>query len=79
LKNIKFDKSSLSSTLKEIQLEKGTYDSPCMSICDFNSDTDQCQTCLMYKVEKTKWKTGSASEKEALAQIFIKRIEQKGL
>jgi predicted Fe-S protein YdhL (DUF1289 family) len=72
-----FDKSSLSLALKETQIGKGTYDSPCMSVCDFNPETDQCATCLMFKAEKTKWKTGSETDKDELAKMFIERIEQK--
>jgi predicted Fe-S protein YdhL (DUF1289 family) len=77
VKKFNFDKSSLSLALIEKQKAKGTYDSPCLSVCNFNPENDQCQTCNMFKLEKTKWKSASPDEKEELALRFIKRNAQQ--
>lgn len=76
---IKFDKSSLSKALKERQIDKGTYDSPCMSVCNFSDINDLCQTCYMYKKEKTEWKIANKERKAEMSKVFKQRIEQKGL
>ena len=71
-----FDKSQLSESLAARQREKGTYDSPCMSICDYNPTSTICETCKMKKLEKKAWKAADSNEKEVLANIIIKRSEQ---
>ena len=72
-----YDKYRLSPSLKAIQKEKGTYDSPCLSICDYDPDTSTCQTCSMKKLEKTAWKKADSKAKEILASAINKRISQK--
>lgn len=73
MNNHGFNKESLSLELIEKQKSKGTYDSPCMSVCNYD-DTGQCQTCLMFQVEKQKWKVSSDSDKAAMAKTFMERI-----
>lgn len=71
------DEKQLSPELKAIQLEKGTFDSPCMSICDYDGVFKQCQTCQMRKAEKNLWKTGDQSMKETILRSIAKRQVEK--
>jgi len=72
-----FDKSMLSDFLVEKQKAKGTFDSPCMSICDYDQETSQCQTCGLIKDEKKLWKISDTPVKEKIAQAVIERISKK--
>lgn len=56
MKKYFFPKDSLPAELIEIQKIKGTYDSPCMSICNYAGENEQCQTCSMLKKEKARRK-----------------------
>ncbi len=56
----------LSPELLEKQKLKGTYDSPCMSVCDYAGPEQQCLTCGMRKEEKARWKVASSCEKKEL-------------
>ncbi len=71
---MRIDKSNLSDRLVEKQKLKGTYDSPCMSICDYEGEQLQCQTCGMQKAEKASWKVADSSEKEAILNDIMARI-----
>jgi predicted Fe-S protein YdhL (DUF1289 family) len=73
----KFDKSMLSDYLIEKQKAKGTYDSPCLSVCDYNLDTDVCQTCGLIKDEKKLWKVSDITIKEKIAHDVIERTSKK--
>lgn len=64
------DEKELSDELKEKQKAKGTYDSPCMSICNYEGLFDQCKTCSMRKVEKKLWKEADGSMKEQILRAI---------
>jgi len=68
-----FDKSMLSLELQERQKSKKTFDSPCLSVCDYDGEENVCQTCQMLKREKSAWKVASAEEKEDIAKKIKKR------
>ena len=70
---MKIDKSSLSKRLIEKQKMKGTYDSPCMSVCDYEGEYLECQTCGMRKDEKQLWKISDQSQKSQLLDMIFKR------
>ncbi|MEE3079773.1 MAG: hypothetical protein VX341_10590 [Bdellovibrionota bacterium] len=70
---MKIDKSSLSERLVEKQKMKGTYDSPCMSVCDYEGECFECQTCGMRKDEKQLWKISDQSQKSQLLVMIFKR------
>ncbi|MBT7609697.1 MAG: DUF1289 domain-containing protein [Bacteriovoracaceae bacterium] len=65
---------NLIAELIEKQKEKGTYDSPCMSICDYDGLFKQCRTCSMRKAEKNLWKTGDLDMKGSILRAIEKRI-----
>lgn len=71
-----FDKSGLSERLVEKQKLKGTFDSPCMSICDYNQETNICQTCGLMKEEKKLWKVSDDVAKDQIANAVINRIKK---
>lgn len=71
------DEKELSEKLIEVQKKKGTYDSPCMSICNYEGLFKQCQTCQMRQAEKNIWKTGNADMKETILRSLSKRIKSK--
>ncbi len=73
---MKIDKSSLSPRLVEKQKMKGTYDSPCMSICDYEGEFFECQTCGMRKEEKQLWKIASQDKKDILLRDIGKRSQR---
>ena len=68
------DEKALSESLKELQLGKGTYDSPCMSICNYDGLFKECQTCHLRQVEKKLWKTGNQDMKETILRAVGKRV-----
>lgn len=71
---MKIDKSQLPEHLVEKQKAKGTYDSPCMSICNYAGEEFICQTCMMMKSEKQVWKTADQKTKdELLKKIFSRK------
>jgi len=67
------DDKGLSPELIKKQKEKGTYDSPCLSICDYDGLFKQCATCSMRKAEKKLWKTGDADMKGSILRAVEKR------
>lgn len=67
------DEKELSLNLCEAQKKKGTYDSPCMSICDYQGVFKECATCNMRKAEKKLWKSADQSMKEMIIRSIIKR------
>lgn len=68
-----FDKSHLPERIQNLQKEKGTFDSPCLSVCNYCPETTVCQTCSMKKDEKMLWKQADAQVKETLAMRIIER------
>lgn len=68
-----FDKSKLSIEIQERQKLKGTYDSPCMSVCNYEGPENICQTCKMKKEEKIKWISADSEQKEELINDILKR------
>jgi predicted Fe-S protein YdhL (DUF1289 family) len=64
---------NLTPELIEKQKQKGTYDSPCMSICDYEGLFKQCGTCHMRKAEKNLWKTGDSDMKSSILRAIDKR------
>lgn len=64
------DDKELTETLKDKQKAKGTYDSPCMSICNYDGYFDQCKTCNMRKVEKRIWKEADSSMKDQIMRAI---------
>jgi predicted Fe-S protein YdhL (DUF1289 family) len=74
MKKIETYKACLSEELTLKQKMKGTYDSPCLSICDYDAETSECQTCFMLKEEKTCWKIpADVSQKAAIWDNATKR------
>lgn len=75
-KDFYFDKSSLPKELQEKQKTKKTFDSPCMSVCNF-TEVDGvliCGTCQMLREEKIEWKnTEDIGVKNSIAQNILKR------
>jgi len=69
------DAKELDLALKEKQKNKGTYDSPCMSICNYAGLFKQCATCSMRKVEKKLWKSAGRDMKEIILRAVAKRIQ----
>jgi len=68
--------SILTEVEKARQIAKGTYDSPCLSVCNYN-DNGQCQTCGMLQSEKKHWKTNPPEEdKERIRQNAAHRREE---
>lgn len=67
------DKTNLSDRLKDLQKDKGTYDSPCMSVCNYKNG--KCQTCKMLTEEKKKWKENPTNHKvkEEILSNVLKR------
>lgn len=70
-----FDKSHLSQEIQEKQKIKGTYDSPCMSICNYDEESTICQTCGIKREEKQTWKVADATGK----QLILKALEERQL
>ena len=67
-------KSNLSEECILKQKMKGTYDSPCLSVCNYDSLTSECQTCFMLKEEKTCWKIpADVAQKAIIWQNVTKR------
>ncbi len=71
------DEKKLKPEFVEKQKAKGTYDSPCMSICNYEGLFNQCQTCNMRKVEKKIWKEADTSMKEQILRAIKGRIDGK--
>ncbi len=69
-----FDKMNLSPELVVKQRIKRTYDSSCMSVCNYD-EAGKCQTCSMYKTEKTQWKIATNEEKSIMANNILKRVK----
>lgn len=67
------DEKKLTEELKKLQLEKGTYDSPCMSICNYEGLFKECQTCHMRQAEKKLWKTGDQIMKDTILRAVAAR------
>ena len=67
------DEKKLSPELVEKQKAKGTYDSPCMSICDYEGVFKECQTCHMRMSEKNLWQTGDGIMKSTILNAIKKR------
>lgn len=67
----------LSPEIIEKQKLKGTYDSPCLSVCDYDELTSKCQTCGMLKTEKTAWKQGDPLIKKSILENIEKRNQLK--
>lgn len=68
-----FDKSNLSEYLQTLQKKKGTFDSPCLSVCNYCPETTVCQTCSMKKAEKILWKQADEDVKQILASRIYER------
>ena len=66
----------LSKLLEEKQKEKGTFDSLCMSICNYSGEHNICQTCFMMQEEKVRWKKATRKEKDIILNIIAKRISK---
>ncbi|MCO4755403.1 MAG: DUF1289 domain-containing protein [Bacteriovoracaceae bacterium] len=69
------DQKDLSDKLREKQKSKGTYDSPCLSICDYEGVFKQCATCRMRKAEKSAWKSGDSMMKDTILRAIGKRSD----
>jgi predicted Fe-S protein YdhL (DUF1289 family) len=67
------DDKNLSPELVEKQKSKGTFDSPCFSICNYEGLFKQCGTCKMRKAEKNLWKTGDQDMKGSILRAIVKR------
>jgi predicted Fe-S protein YdhL (DUF1289 family) len=72
-----FDKSSLPLDLQETQKIKKTFDSPCMSVCNFSGEDEAriCGTCNMLKDEKINWKASDdpTVKSEIAHQVLSRR------
>jgi predicted amidohydrolase len=60
---------NLSNRLALKQKLKGSYDSPCQSICNYKGTT--CQTCFLDKEEKKNWSKLENKEKEKITKRII--------
>ena len=69
------DEKELSPELVEKQKMKGTYDSPCLSVCNYEGVFHQCQTCFLRKAEKKLWKTGDEDMKSSILRAVRSRIK----
>lgn len=67
------DEKGLNEALTKRQKEKGTYDSPCMSVCDYEGLFNQCRTCKLRKVEKKLWKENAPGMKDTILRAINKR------
>ena len=67
---------NLSEDLVTKQKEKGTFDSPCMSVCNYEGMFHECQTCHMRKTEKNLWKSGDDGMKSSILRALAKRLSQ---
>ena len=70
------DDKQLTPELVQKQQEKGTYDSPCMSVCDYDGVFKQCKTCSMRKSEKNLWKTGDYDMKGTILRAVDSRSKE---
>ena len=67
--------SFLSSELVAKQKEKGTFDSPCLSICNYKEDL--CPTCGLKKAEKGLWKmSGESAKKKILEKVLARSVSE---
>lgn len=67
------DKSALPRHIQELQKKKNTFDSPCMSICNYGEDSI-CETCFLAKSEKMTWKATQDKEiKDKILNAVIAR------
>lgn len=67
---------NLSDALVQKQKEKGTFDSPCMSVCNYEGMFHECQTCHMRKSEKNLWKTGDDGMKKSILRALTSRLNK---
>ena len=67
------EEKGLSKELKTKQLEKGTFDSPCMSVCNYEGLFKECGTCGMRKAEKSLWKQGDSMMKDQIIRSISRR------
>ena len=68
------DDKNLSPKVAEKQKLKGTYDSPCHSVCNYEGLFKECGTCHMRKSEKNLWKTGDPLMKQTILNAIKKRL-----
>lgn len=77
MKNIDQYKAHLEPRLVEKQKVKGTWDSPCLSICNYMGENFQCPTCGLLKEEKVEWvRSADADRKKEIWQLCLKRKER---
>jgi predicted Fe-S protein YdhL (DUF1289 family) len=69
------DDKKLDEELIAKQKMKGTYDSPCMSICDYDGSFEECQTCFLRKEEKKLWKVSCSEVKTKILETLELRIK----
>jgi len=53
---------------------KGTLDSPCLSICNYDDLDKICRTCGMIKDEKRRWKKLGGTEKSFIRTEASERL-----
>jgi predicted Fe-S protein YdhL (DUF1289 family) len=75
--NKTFDKSHLPLETQEKQKSKGTWDSPCMSVCNYEGENLLCGTCGFLKAEKPQWVQGDETVKNQILDNICKRTAQK--
>lgn len=74
---MKFNKSHMSLKKQMQQRLKGTYDSPCVSICDFDPTSLQCLTCKLLKSEKRSWIKADKKVKSQIKRAVINRVSKR--
>ena len=67
-------KSQLSFKTRFKQKLKGTFDSPCMSVCNFGKESSICSTCQLKKYEKQQWRQAEAQVKAQIIENVRERI-----
>ena len=58
----------------EKQKAKGTYDSPCMSVCNYEGVFKECQTCHLRQAEKNLWPNGDEQLKGTIIRAITRRV-----
>ena len=74
-KDLRAYKAHLNEEQIKKQQVKKTWDSPCLSLCSYNEES-QCIECGILKSEKTCWKEGSLSSEQRLA-IWNKCLQKQ--
>jgi len=70
------DEKNLAPEIREKQLAKGTHDSPCLAVCDYDGLFKECQTCHMRMTEKKLWITADSDMKASILRAVESRSQR---